>query len=308
MVGFESATHIHGYAAPCSGGPPQFTLPLGQQKSATWFYPEADEASILTDLSYVKAHSSVFPTGEIRGQLVRVTDKYTLMGKMDSSQIIVAPSASPAKGLAVATIDTLTNTLSYQWTITTSTMLGTESASHIHGYAPVGAGAPPQHSVPLGFHKTGSWTYPEADEANILANLSYAKVHSDVLPTGEIRGQYDVVAINDPCDRITFTADMDDSQIVTGTPTSPARGTAVLTIDTKANLAELTMVIDGLVGTEAATHIHGYVPPGAGGPPQFTLPNGLYKKAVWIYPQADEDNILDGLAYVKVHTDVFPTG
>jgi hypothetical protein len=109
---------------------------------------------------------------------------------MDSSQIIVAPSASPARGLAIAIVDTAANTLDYQWTITASTLLGTESASHIHGYALPGAGGPPQHSVPLGFHKTGTWNYPEIDEASILGELSYAKVHSDVLPTGEIRGQY----------------------------------------------------------------------------------------------------------------------
>ena len=306
LVGVETASHVHGYAAPGAGGPPQFTFATGLAKSATWVYPEVDEASILTDLAYVKVHSSVFPTGEIRGQLVRVTRGVTLMGKMENTAIITG-STSPAKGLCAVTIDTLTNTLTYQETITTSLMLGNETATHIHGYAPPGAGAPPQHTMPLGFHKVGSWVYPEVDEASILAELAYTKTHSDVLPTGEIRGQLEVVAEVDPKDKIVFSADMDAAQVITGS-TSTARGTAVMVIDTRSNLAEILVAMDGLVGNETATHIHGYAAPGAGAPPQFTLPVGDYKQAVWVYPEADEASILADLSYCKAHTDVFPTG
>jgi hypothetical protein len=309
IIGAETFTHIHGFAPAGAGAPPQFTFASGLYKSATWNYPEAFESQIIDELAYVKLHSDIFPTGELRGQLKRIKADAVLVADMDDAQIVVGSPVSPARGLTCASMNTQTNIMTYQMTWNASMLLPgeTESASHIHGYVPIGAGGPPQHTMPLGFHKNGTWQYPEANEADILNELAYAKVHTDLNPTGLIRGQLLVQSLDSPANKICFVADMDAAQIITGS-TSPARGTACAVMDTRFNTLETSVLVDQLVGAETFTHIHGFAPPGAGAPPQFTFATGLKKDATWVYPEAFEEQILDSLAYVKLHSSVFPTG
>jgi hypothetical protein len=309
IVGAETFTHIHGFAPPGSGAPPQFTFAGGLVKHETWNYPEAFEAQIINELAYVKLHSSVFPTGELRGQLKRVQADAVLVADMDDAQIVVANPVTPARGLTCLSMNTQTNMMTYQMTWNESMLLPgeTETASHIHGYVPAGAGGPPQHTMPLGFHKNGTWQYPEANEADLLNGLSYSKVHTTLNPTGLIRGQNLVQSLDSPDNKICLVADMDAAQIITGS-TSPARGTACAVMDTTFNTLEVSVLVDQLVGVETFTHIHGFAPPGSGAPPQYTFAGGLEKRETWVYPEAVEEAILDNLSYVKLHSSVFPTG
>lgn len=66
----ETAAHIHGFASPGQNGDVLFELPLGTQKTGSWNYPEEYEQKILEGKTYVNVHSSKFPSGEIRGQIV----------------------------------------------------------------------------------------------------------------------------------------------------------------------------------------------------------------------------------------------
>lgn len=99
----------------------------------------------------------------------------------------VGPNASPATGAAVITIDTDANTLTYS--LSFSGLTGSQSAAHIHGFAPVGVNAGVLHSIGVGSPINGVWNYIEGDEANILAGLTYINVHTSTFPGGEIRGQ-----------------------------------------------------------------------------------------------------------------------
>lgn len=67
------AGHIHGYAGP---GVPAgivygFTNP-NSPINETWNFSESDEPQIIAGLTYVNIHTSGFPAGEIRGQILRV--------------------------------------------------------------------------------------------------------------------------------------------------------------------------------------------------------------------------------------------
>ncbi len=65
----ETAAHIHGPAPRGTDAGILFALSLGSPKVGVWNYPEAQEANILNGLTYVNVHSSMFPGGEIRGQI-----------------------------------------------------------------------------------------------------------------------------------------------------------------------------------------------------------------------------------------------
>ena len=68
----ETAAHIHGMAPPGANAGVLHSLPAGQPKNGVWNYLEAQEAGILSGLTYVNIHTSAFPGGEIRGQIVPV--------------------------------------------------------------------------------------------------------------------------------------------------------------------------------------------------------------------------------------------
>ncbi|HSQ00642.1 MAG TPA: CHRD domain-containing protein [Candidatus Dormibacteraeota bacterium] len=68
----ENGAHIHGFAPPGTPAAILFPLPLGSPKIAVWNFSEPQEANIIAGLTYVNIHSTAFPLGEIRGQIVRV--------------------------------------------------------------------------------------------------------------------------------------------------------------------------------------------------------------------------------------------
>jgi hypothetical protein len=107
----------------------------------------------------------------------------------------VPPNASPATGSAVCVMDTDANTLNY--TISFSGLTATQTAAHFHGFAPAGVNAGVLHGLALGSPVIGVWNYMEAQEANIIAGLTYINVHTQAFPGGEIRGQVlqDVVGV-----------------------------------------------------------------------------------------------------------------
>ena len=108
----------------------------------------------------------------------------------------VPTNASPATGTAFVSINTVTNTLTYN--ITYSGLTAAETAAHIHGFAAAGVNAGVKHALPATAGlKTGTWTYVEADEANILAGLTYINIHTSANPGGEIRGQISPVNSTD---------------------------------------------------------------------------------------------------------------
>lgn len=66
----ETAAHIHCCAPPGVNAGVIIPLPLGNPKIGQGTYTEANEAGILNGLSYVNIHTTAFPGGEIRGQIV----------------------------------------------------------------------------------------------------------------------------------------------------------------------------------------------------------------------------------------------
>src|SRR5205823_7582499 len=131
LLGTESAAHIHGQVTPTPSVPGVNAgvlvgLPPGNPKVGVWNYPESDEAMILNGYCYANIHSSVFPGGEMRGQIVPLNA--TLDGAQETP-----PQATHGRGFATFTVDTSANILSYY--VRFDSLNYAEASAHIHGPA-----------------------------------------------------------------------------------------------------------------------------------------------------------------------------
>jgi len=206
----------------------------------------------------------------------------------------VPPNASTALGGGQFVIDTTANTMTYR--IVYTGLSAAETAAHIHGYAAPGVNAGVVHPLPAGPVKTGMWNYPAADEASILAGMTYVNIHSAILGGGEIRGQI-----------VPFNALLDGAQEVPPVATA-GRGFGVFTIDTATNQLNYYVAFAGLSSAETAAHIHGFALQGTNAGVKQGLPLGNPKVGSWNYAEADEASILAGQCYVNIHTMNFPGG
>ena len=201
---------------------------------------------------------------------------------------------SPARGFGVFTINTATNQLNYY--VAFVGLSSAETAAHIHGFALQGTNAGVKQGLPLGNPKIGSWAYAEADEQAILAGQCYVNIHTVNFPGGEIRGQMaPLVEPIDPRQEVPPTA-------------STAAGIALIALDVATDRLGYDIRFAGLTSPETAAHIHGFAPPGANAGVQHPLAAGSPKLGVWNYPAASEADVLSGLTYVNIHTNMFPGG
>jgi CHRD domain/Bacterial Ig-like domain (group 3)/Divergent InlB B-repeat domain len=96
--------------------------------------------------------------------------------------------ATPAIGSGTVVVNTVANTLTYN--ISYTGLLGTETIAHFHG--PANREANAGVKIDLTANPTsGTVTYLEADEADILAGRWYYNRHTTAFPGGELRGQLD---------------------------------------------------------------------------------------------------------------------
>jgi hypothetical protein len=97
--------------------------------------------------------------------------------------------ASQGKGMATASLDTATKTLT--WTVDYSGLSGPATAAHIHGPADPGANA--GIVVPFTGNVAspikGSATLTDAQITQLEAGKWYVNIHTEANKAGEIRGQ-----------------------------------------------------------------------------------------------------------------------
>jgi CHRD domain/Bacterial Ig-like domain (group 3)/Divergent InlB B-repeat domain len=96
--------------------------------------------------------------------------------------------ATPAVGGGTVVVDTVANTLTYD--ITYTNLAGTFTVAHFHGPAAREANAVVKIDITAN-PNSGTVTYNEADEADILAGRWYYNLHTTVFTGGELRGQLD---------------------------------------------------------------------------------------------------------------------
>lgn len=285
----ETAAHIHGPAGPGVAGPIMFALPLGAVKSGVINYNQSQEADILAGRIYVNVHTTNFPGGEVRGQLV------THVASIDAAQEVPA-NGSPARGFGLFMYDNVANSLDYY--IAYAGLSAAETAAHIHGFARIGANAGIKHTLPAGNLKVGTWNFTDADEENLFNGMTYVNIHSTNFPGGEIRGQV-----------VSTVVPIDGTQEVPPT-SSTGVGCGFISLDLTGNNLSYDIRYANLTSAETAAHIHGFGGPTQNAGIKHTLPAGARKLGNWAYGavQSDENLIKAGLTYINVHTTNFPGG
>jgi glucose/arabinose dehydrogenase len=107
-----------------------------------------------------------------------------------------------------------------------------------------------------------------------------------------------------------FTASLDGDQANAGAGTgSTATGRAFMTLNIDRNEFTMDLTIEGLLGEQTAQHVHGPAMPGFNAGVLFGIPGpGNFEDFSIILTDEQKQIILDGLAYVNVHTTRDPGG
>ena len=121
----------------------------------------------------------------------------------------VPPNASPGTGSINGTLDDVTGSVVVTFGVFAN-LTAPAVAAHIHGLAPPGTNAgvliPLTATNATSGTLTGSGVLSAPNVTGMLAGLTYANVHTNNFPGGEIRGQISVQPIPEPASILAVTA------------------------------------------------------------------------------------------------------
>lgn len=288
----ETVRHIH-RAAPGSNGPVVFDLPAGSPKEGVLTLTDAQRADLWAGLYYVNIHSTNFPGGELRGQILPAGGCYR--AQLSGAQE-VPPVMSDGSGTGIFTLAPDGSWLTYF--IEFADLEAPETVRHIHR-AERGSNGPVVFDLPAGSPKTGTLMLEAAQQADLLAGLYYVNIHSELFPPGELRGQIEPASA-------CFAAMLAGSNEVPAN-TSTASGMGMFALSSDGTRLNYLISFDGLSSAETVRHIHrGAI--GMNGPVAFDLPAGSPKRGELVLTPMDLTDLQAGRFYVNIHSETFPGG
>ena len=279
-----------------SGGPGRY---LVQKKidlgAPTWF-----DVVSTTDQS-----ATVAKDGQMG--FYRIVGNYTGPDVISLTAFLSAQGEKPATasaGTGVANLSVAGNTLNYM--VTYSGLTGNASAAHIHGS---GDSQSPSLPVILPFNNpsgksgyiSGTVSMTDPQKTDVLAGRTYVNIHSTANTTGEIRGQ---------AMRTVYAVTMNGANEKPTAVTTSGTGAAKITIYGRELKYEVSW--SNLSGSATAGHIHGRADASGTAIPIVTFSGvtgasgsttGIVQASV-----ATLEAIVDGMAYVNVHTPNNPNG
>lgn len=289
--------HLH---AGASGQNGYVVIALTQTSADRWTgscsLNTAQASALAQDSLYLDVHTTVFPGGEIRGQVVRA--KNTVLQALLSGSQVNPPTSSLAMGTAIAFLHQPQNRLCY---VVETSGLANATAAHLHFGAPGQNGA----LVSVAGASNGIWcgvtdSLTDAEAAAMLAEQVYLDVHTTAYPAGEIRGQL-LVGLGSH-----FRSTCVGSQEVPPNA-SAAFGSAHLDVGPD-DVLTLNGSFQGVQLIAAHVHVG---PPGVAGPILFPISFSNTTGTITATYQAtpvDLSNLRAGLWYVNLHSAAFPGG
>lgn len=244
---------------------------------------------------YINVHSTIHPTGEIRGQITLSTNP-TWFGAL-AGDYCVPPILTGGMGTAWATFDGATGKMHYRATVNGISAL---TAAHFH-YGKDSVNGPV--AIPLTFTKgttDGESTIPDSALARMVRNSIYMNIHTTDHPNGEIRGQMNLVSA------LWGTADMNGNNQTPPVQTA-ATGVALVNYNQLTDTLVCYYFYDVLKGDFEAAHVH-YAPAGQNG--NVILPLGAQGSGTTGggLPDSVVAGFLRGKLYINVHTTEHESG
>jgi hypothetical protein len=308
-----SAAHFHnGAAGVAAGVVKNFTL-LNNTAVGTWASSDASQPltdALLRDLVrgriYANAHTTAFPGGEIRGQLLSVPG-IAFTASVDGSQE-TPPVITSGSGAGFFALNASGSQLTYTITFNNLVLTG----AHFHN-GPVGvAGAVVKNLTFINGTASGVWSNSDATQpltdsllVELLKGRLYVNGHTAANPGGDIRGQVIMAS------GAGFAVKLDGSQ-ETPPVTTNASGTASVILNPDATVT-FDETVTGL--TPTAAHFHdGPAGVSAGVVKNTTLTNNT-ASGVWSSSDATQPftdlllkELIKGRLYLNAHSSANPGG
>ena len=295
-VSSVTGAHIHKAVSCASGG---IVFPFSSPTSPIsegWALSLTDVNALFAGSLYVNIHSSSFPAGELRGQII--SEPIRFVHTLDEAQAASGTgTGSFAAGCAVVTL----SSDGTQLTVNVSHDAENISDGHIHKGAAGVAGA-----IVFPFSSANSpiievWALDTSDIKDLYLGDLYINIHTSLFPSGEIRGQIER-------QEFSLIAQLDESQANAGAGTgSTAKGFGLFTLS--ADQRHLDAYIEHDVATVNDAHIHLGIP-GFAGPIVFPF-SSFTSPIVETWDSlsfTDVSNLLDSLFYINIHSNSFPAG
>jgi hypothetical protein len=219
-----NVAHIHGPGAPGVNAPILFPFsgvpaaPSGSIPQQSFAITAAQVADLQAGLYYMNVHSTMFPNGEIRGQLQCAS---ACVASLSGDQQ-VPPVVSSGTGAGSVVLNAAQTQITVN--LTFAGLTTTAIAAHIHGPGAPGVNAPilfpfsgVQAATDGSIPQQSFAITPSQRVADLQAGLYYMNVHSTMFPNGEIRGQLQCPAA--PAATPTPTATVTVTATPTATPT-----------------------------------------------------------------------------------------
>lgn len=254
---------------------------------------------------YINVHTTDFPDGELRGQIL--TDEFVLVtfALSGEQEVPVVSTSAAGDGYAVVNTDTYDLHL-----VAVATGVDLATAAHIHT-GRVGNNGDVLVALVQSGENLGTWLTPEDTkiDAEILGVLAsgghYVNIHTAENPTGEIRGQ--ILTDNFALSTFALSGEQEVPSVETD-----ASGRGYALVDTVDLTVELVVLTEG-VDHATAAHIHTGTA-GENGPVLVALEQITSEPGKWVAPAETEITneiltaLLAGGHYVNVHTPADPNG
>jgi hypothetical protein len=299
-----TASHFH-YGSTGVNGAVVKSIAFGTDSttSGIWTgYADSILVQLLKNKIYMNAHTTNFPAGEIRGQMIHQGEVMLVANLNGAQEVPSVSTLSQGTGWAVLRNDN--NSVYYRMTF--ARLSGNITAGHIHSGAS-GVNGP----VIKAFGFTGNSTegiytnVPDSIIAMFIKGNTYMNVHSTTHAGGEIRGQLITVT------GIGFTAILNGTQEAPSPVSTLANSTGYFVWGAPVlNALNFQVTVAGLSSSYTGSHFH-LGAPGVSGPVLQAYSFGTDSTVNSTWTGISDANIISlgrGNIYNNIHTSTNPGG